>query len=99
MARASRYPLIASRSTWIESPASGRWHKLWRWGGNGMAAHIDQVPAWWLGMAKTRDARQLLALLDEVKRLGISRNDRRGVERIWRQMQIDRELRDIAATL
>jgi hypothetical protein len=64
-----------------------------------MAAHIDQVPALWLAMAKTRDARQLLALLDEVKRLGISRNDRHGVERIWRQMQIDRELRDSAATL
>jgi hypothetical protein len=40
-----------------------------------MAAHINQVPAWWLGMANTRDAWQLLALLDEVKRLGISRND------------------------
>jgi hypothetical protein len=99
MARASRYLLLASRSTWIESCAAGRWPKLWRWGGNGMATHIGQVPAWWLVMAKTREARQLLALLDEVKRLGISRNDRRAVERIWRQTQIDRELRDIAATL
>jgi hypothetical protein len=63
-----------------------------------MATRIDQVPAWWLGMANTRDARRLLVLLNEVNRLGINRNDRRSVERIWRQMEIDRELRDLAAT-
>ena len=52
-------------------------------------SRIARMPGWWQGMTG-QPVTALLELLDEVERQGASPNDRTTVERIWRQIALQR---------
>jgi hypothetical protein len=56
-----------------------------------------RIPGWWQGMTG-EPTTKLLALLDAVERQGAAPNDRTVVQRIWRQMALERALERLRAT-
>jgi hypothetical protein len=55
-----------------------------------MTRRVGDVPSWWLELAQTWRASDMLELLDRVTAAGVSKNDRTAVERIWRDLRIAR---------
>jgi hypothetical protein len=53
-------------------------------------SRIGDVPAWWMELAQTWRAQDMLELLDRVVAAGVAKNDRTAVERIWRELRIER---------
>jgi hypothetical protein len=56
-----------------------------------------RIPGWWQGMTG-EPVTKLLDLLDAVERQGAAPNDRTVVERIWRQMALERALERLQGT-
>jgi hypothetical protein len=60
-------------------------------GGEADMSGIGRVPAWWLTLTGI-SASAALELLRAVERRGVSKNDRREVERIWHALRIDQAI-------
>ena len=58
-------------------------------------SRVSNIPSWWLELTGVASPGALLGLLDQVERAGISRNDKTGVTRIWRERQIVRALQSL----